>query len=290
MKFNLMSSNGKAGEYYFAYWMSRYFKWPCRLLDIDVGVDAQVEIFDDCDQSTGDFLAIQVKTSEDANPNTSIKLRNLEYWKTIDDPVVLISITLIDSEPKIYWKQINDSDIDKYIWAAAGNDSETTTIRFNDRNLIVPGDKPIFAKLPYKSHIDRLTNVYTEVNEICDEVNSVFWSEKEQEYSIENFWNMDNMDILSIDFYLNKYESVLNRLDEITSIKSSMPKIDKFLTGLPNIETETENLSSNMDDLIDLVRGIDTDYGNEFYHRWATSANHKIIAGIFESKYQLERR
>lgn len=58
-KYKSTGVTGRAGELYFAYWIVRYFNWPCRLLDIDVGIDAQVEIFED-EISTGDFLRFKL--------------------------------------------------------------------------------------------------------------------------------------------------------------------------------------------------------------------------------------
>ncbi|EOG4047563.1 hypothetical protein ACLBYQ_004938, partial [Salmonella enterica] len=59
MTYPKTSAEGHAGEYLFAYWISRYFKWPCRLLDIDMGLDAQVEIYEN-ELSTGMFIGVQV--------------------------------------------------------------------------------------------------------------------------------------------------------------------------------------------------------------------------------------
>jgi hypothetical protein len=41
------SRNGDAGELLVAFTTNRVFGWPCRLLDIDIGVDAELEIMED---------------------------------------------------------------------------------------------------------------------------------------------------------------------------------------------------------------------------------------------------
>lgn len=74
---------GKAGEYYFAYWILRHFQWPCRILDIDVGIDAQVEVFED-GISTGNFFAVQIKSTIGSTPDIQISLTDFEYWQQID--------------------------------------------------------------------------------------------------------------------------------------------------------------------------------------------------------------
>lgn len=76
-------AHGNAGEFYFAYWISNKFVWPCRILDIDMGLDAQVEIYDDKNNSTGMFIGIQVKTTAktlDESPSISVPLKNIVYW------------------------------------------------------------------------------------------------------------------------------------------------------------------------------------------------------------------
>ncbi len=59
------SAYGHAGEYLFAYWISRYFGWPCRLLSVDMGIDAQVEMFADDTKSTGLLFLFRLKLLQD---------------------------------------------------------------------------------------------------------------------------------------------------------------------------------------------------------------------------------
>ncbi|HEN3490889.1 TPA: DUF4365 domain-containing protein [Yersinia enterocolitica] len=141
------SATGQAGENYFAYWVSRYFKWPCRLLDIDVGIDAQVELFDDHSHSLGCFIGVQIKTTSDTNPNVLIKLNNLEYWNSMDDFVFLVSICMADDVPRMYWKHINDANIDKYIADAKLNSSQQITISFDSSDELIVQHKMKWKKL-----------------------------------------------------------------------------------------------------------------------------------------------
>jgi len=46
MKYTKSAANGHAGEFFFAYKVARVLGWPCRLFDIDIGIDAQVEVLD----------------------------------------------------------------------------------------------------------------------------------------------------------------------------------------------------------------------------------------------------
>ena len=54
MKYLLQTANGDAGEFFFAYKIASALGWPCRLFDIDIDIDAQVEILNEDRTSTAD--------------------------------------------------------------------------------------------------------------------------------------------------------------------------------------------------------------------------------------------
>ncbi|EII7030253.1 DUF4365 domain-containing protein, partial [Escherichia coli] len=98
MTYPKTSADGHAGEYLFAYWISRYFRWPCRLLDIDMGLDAQVEIYEN-NLSTGFFIGVQIKTTSrkmKRRLSVQIPYKNITYWGSCDFPVVIVLICLHD--------------------------------------------------------------------------------------------------------------------------------------------------------------------------------------------------
>lgn len=96
MKYTSNTAIGDAGEYFFAYQISHVLGWPCRLFDIDIGIDAQVEILDEDRNSTGRFVAFQIKTSADEEPQSYwyVKEKQLSYWRDMDTPVFIVSISL----------------------------------------------------------------------------------------------------------------------------------------------------------------------------------------------------
>ncbi|ALY65640.1 TPA: DUF4365 domain-containing protein [Pseudomonas aeruginosa] len=96
MKYTSNTAIGDAGEYFFAYQISHILGWPCRLFDIDIGIDAQVEILDEDRNSTGRFVAFQIKTSADEEPQPSwyVKKKQLDYWRDMDTPVFIVLISL----------------------------------------------------------------------------------------------------------------------------------------------------------------------------------------------------
>lgn len=283
MKFKKNSSNGKAGEHYFAYWISRHFTWPCRILDIDVGIDAQVEIFDEHNHSTGDFIAVQIKTSQGIHPNVSIDLDNLNYWASIEDIVILISICLGYKEPKIYWKVINDNSIQNNIELAKTNSSYTTTIQFDEQHLLTENHKLIFSQLPYKGNIGTLNKKIAELIDLTNEINEIFPTED----NIVSFslTELDNFDYLSIEHYIHKLDSACFQMDEINKIVSSAPKISSFAKNLSSAKSSFDLSILNMGIFISCVYEIDSDHAYETGKTWKNSSTHKIVLNLFDEHY-----
>ena len=106
MKYALRTANGDAGEFFFAYKIASVLKWPCRLFDIDIGIDAQVEIVDEEDEtSTGRFVAFQVKATSVGEQNCRyVSKRQLAYWLALDLPVFVVLVDL--SAEEMYFHQV----------------------------------------------------------------------------------------------------------------------------------------------------------------------------------------
>lgn len=160
MKYIDVVANGNAGEFYFAYWISSNFIWPCRILDIDMGLDAQVEVYDDKNHSTGMFIGVQVKTTSstlEENANVSVPIKNIVYWGSINDPVVIVRVCLNDNlkEPSLYWKHLPKNELKEYSNNACEKGYETVTIKFDeDKNLLQKIDKSAWLKL-FLSNYDK---------------------------------------------------------------------------------------------------------------------------------------
>ena len=273
MKYLEQPAIGNAGEYYFAYWISRYFQWPCRLLDIDIGIDAQVEILDNEKHSTGNFLAIQLKTTVDDNINTSIELKNLEYWKTIDDIVILASISLYYKEPKIYWKVINDSEIDAYIEKAKSNKSQTTTISFCDDNLLTPEDKTEYLLLPYKGSIEEALLLIDQIQEQCETINDMT-SEP----------NSHMLDINDIENIIFKFDSICWKNESLEEIIRQFPKITPHLSHYDALGDKFDITRFNIEELVEFLCEADCEYKYEHKEQWLSSSRHRTVVEIFEEK------
>ncbi|EGV4396861.1 DUF4365 domain-containing protein [Salmonella enterica subsp. enterica serovar Newport] len=141
-KYKKNGATGKAGEYYFAYWMVRNFKWPCRLLDIDVGIDAQVEIFED-EISTGDFFAVQIKSTVESDPDMSIDLSDFMYWQQLESQVILVRILMGDnhSEPVMYWKSFSKEYLDEIVMEMGTTGFQSKKVLFSESDKLTSESK-----------------------------------------------------------------------------------------------------------------------------------------------------
>ncbi len=102
------SKNGDAGEYFAAYKFTKLFGWPYRMLDVDLGVDAEVEILNNSGLSTSDLVKLQIKTFDKITSEESKKIyvspEHIGYWKKFCLPIVIVCVDL--QNEKIYWKPV----------------------------------------------------------------------------------------------------------------------------------------------------------------------------------------
>ncbi|MEM5440031.1 DUF4365 domain-containing protein [Paraburkholderia diazotrophica] len=104
MLYTLKKASGDAGEYFFAYKIASVLKWPCRLTGIDIGIDAQVEVMDEKQFSTGQFIAFQVKaTSKEEKDHVYVNPQNVEYWKDLGLPVYVVLVDLSKAEMYLHF-------------------------------------------------------------------------------------------------------------------------------------------------------------------------------------------
>jgi hypothetical protein len=105
MKYPLKTASGDAGEFFFAYQIASVLTWPCRLYDIDIGIDAQVEIINSDRTSTGRFVAFQIKaTSKEEQHCRYVNARQLAYWRELALPVFVVLVNL--SEHAMYLHRV----------------------------------------------------------------------------------------------------------------------------------------------------------------------------------------
>lgn len=106
------SKNGDAGEYFAAYKFTKLFGWPYRMLDVDLGVDAEVEILGENGRSTSDLVKLQIKTfdkiTSEESKNIYVSPEHIGYWKKFCLPIVVVCVDL--QNEKIYWKPVTATE------------------------------------------------------------------------------------------------------------------------------------------------------------------------------------
>lgn len=108
MKYTAQTAHGDAGEFFFAFKIASVLRWPCRLFDIDIGIDAQVEVLNNDGASTGRFVAFQVKaTNLGAQEYWYVSRRQLSYWRELDLPVFVVLVDLLNEE--MYLHQVHSN-------------------------------------------------------------------------------------------------------------------------------------------------------------------------------------
>lgn len=249
------------------------------MLDIDLGIDAQIEILDKNNHTSGNFLAVQIKTTETNKENVSIELRNLEYWNTMDDIVILVSITL-NPEPQIYWKVINDEKIKQYILEAKSNDSNTTTIKFDDGNLLVKENKDIFELLPYKNTVLKANSIIDNIIDECTNINNKLWDEKYETFTSDR---LDN-GLSDIENIIDNFNDICHADDQLNEYLNKFPKIEQYLLKLPTMNDSYQLAEDNIRELVRYLCEANREFKFEYKERWESTDNHLTVMKIFEEK------
>ena len=227
---------GDAGEYYFAYWVTKHFRWPCRRLDIDLGIDAQLEILNNENNTTGDFIAIQVKATEQSKSTASVRITkdNLEYWKTIEIPVVIVYVDL--NTNKLYWECINRIEIDTYIKQASKTTNLDTQIKFTKE--LTKDSKADFIKLLFpEEEFDEVLEVLSDMETKCVELQALIWDEKEDDLK-------PSINLEHFEGALSILESIYNKYDRLEEILNRYPNLRGHLDTY--MESDPSNFSSIM--------------------------------------------
>lgn len=164
MKYPKKSAIGHAGEYFFAYKIASVLEWPCRLIDIDIGIDAQVEIINEDRTSTGNFVAFQVKTSslDEVNCRYVSKMQ-LDYWRELGLPVFVVLVNLKKKE--MYLHQVS-IDHEYHI-----TEAESIRIDFDPKKDKFC--KKSAAKIAFAASETALKHIQSYLNEVIPEINTI---------------------------------------------------------------------------------------------------------------------
>jgi hypothetical protein len=239
------------GEHFFAYKIMNLFGWPCRLFGIDLGIDAEIEILDEDNRSTGKIIKVQIKstncTNEAGNLYLYVDKRHLKYWNKFTMPLIICLIDL--NHNVIYWKQITKT-------MSAKSQHKKVKISFKHNDIIKLGSKSELISL-----IDSNTqhNVVEIIKYIAESVEYI--SE-----GMERYNDGDNFDL----------EDAKNIYSEIRVLKKLIASGNTLIYNLPRdsiislrlkygllLEKATE-LMSDFEHIEDVIK---TDYGEDEFER-----------------------
>lgn len=104
-------------------------RWVFRDKTHDYGIDGEVELFDENDNTTGIMFYVQLKATDSKLSrvihSVSMDIETIRYFYSLDVPVLIVRYSSLRDEFYIKWS----SSIDLYY---SKPDSETFTIRFNE--------------------------------------------------------------------------------------------------------------------------------------------------------------
>ena len=240
MKYNLSNIIGDAGEHLFAARIIKLFSFPCRLINIDIGIDAEIEIIDDNFKSTGEFLKCQVKTTTSDKFYLYVEEKHIEYWNKINIPVIIFLVHL-DTE-KIYWHCVDN--IEKYT-----KGKTDYVINFDKADILKKSNKEKFKDLAYFHLINQIKKIYDESYNIALE-------------DTTQYLDTNNYDLTTFEefvYHANKIKYDLKKVKKLILKNKSLEKVrHDYYDKLEIIDDYLERIEEEKEQIL-------IDYGYDFY-------------------------
>ncbi|WP_122388918.1 DUF4365 domain-containing protein [Pseudomonas syringae group genomosp. 3] len=162
------SINGDAGEHFVAFKFTRTLNWPCRLQEIDLGIDAEIEICDDSNGATGNVVKLQIKSFEKMESPTEhsvyVSDADISYWQRFSVPTIVVCVDL--TTEKVYWKSISLTEA----YRSAGVSRKITFDLANDE--LKPDARAKIAELSSPEHFKDVGDIIAAAEAIYSKVKS----------------------------------------------------------------------------------------------------------------------
>ncbi|WP_426075052.1 DUF4365 domain-containing protein [Janthinobacterium sp. DSP2-3-3] len=240
MKYPVRTANGDAGEFFAAYKVTKELGWPCRLFDIDIGIDAQIEILTDDRDSTGRFVALQVKaTSEEEKNCCYVSERQLNYWVSLEIPVFVALVNL--EKERMYLHLVEPGQ--EYEKTREGR----CKIPFNLRADLF--SKASAARIVDASERLAMSHINVYLNPVEEAID---WIRQ----CIQERWN-DNPDPRALIFHMESRIELLAFLAQANAASAVSNVGKEVITNLGN------ELSWALSDLQEAMNAMEVDYANE---------------------------
>ncbi|EPW6854218.1 DUF4365 domain-containing protein [Vibrio parahaemolyticus] len=233
MEYTKRNRVGDAGEYYFAYHITQNLKWPCRLLDVDLGIDAQIEVLDDQHRVTGKFVLAQVKATSNGTRSVPIKKKHFTYWKSIKEPVILVFVD-VDSKD-VFYKAMTKTYIKSSLKKLSG---QSLSVNFDSSDVLDASSIPDLRKLSLLEPINLYEKQHKKIVKLIDNLNDLIICKSTRCHD-DCFCELQSRD----DFDLDLVESIVNDAREI---RDQIYEIEKHLFKHQDIYNDIQIMDSQM--------------------------------------------
>jgi len=240
MIFPKNSAMGKAGENYFAYWILKNFGWPCRLFDIDIGIDAQIEVLNEDNRPTGNCLPVQIKSTNGNKLKLQVDTGHLITWSGMNEPVLLVLVDLKTDSPNIYFKEIQCEEVQRIIGDAYDKGQDSKNINFSSSDLLTSSLKGRFTSIGYKK-LDKVTKKNAE--ELIDIIDR-----NRCHFNVESdCWN-------EFDFCGIEYVNVIRDYNECCYLHE---QVVEAVAILPNVTSVCDSITKSLDEFHLFTSGVE---------------------------------
>jgi len=231
MKYEISNIIGDAGEHLVAAKIIKLFGYPCRLINIDIGIDAEIEIIDNNRKSTGQFIKCQIKTTTSNHDYIYIDGEHISYWNKINIPVVVF-LVYIDNE-KILWHCIEN--INNYEKLKSGY-----KINFDSKDILKKSNKKKFDEISISPLIEQITEIYDECLSLVIADNTDYLDNNDYDITtFEEFVYHSN----KIKFDLKKAERLIRKFNVLDIVRIRyLKKLEIIKEYLYRIDEEKETI------------------------------------------------
>ena len=248
MQYSKKDINGDAGEHLVASRIIYYYGFPCRLQNIDIGIDAEIEITDNNLRSTGNILKAQIKSTESDKMAVYIKGKHIKYWNDLNIPVIVLLVHL--KTDKIFWHCVDN--ISQYSLHESGY-----KIEFDPINELNMSSKERFVEISLFPLKQQIIFIYTKAFKLAQEdmplIDSRDYDIITYEFFAENFFG--------IKYNLEKVDLIFRRYEVLKSLEQTFREKLNFIRNyLREVEEGIETIEEDSPDYFDHLRNSTYDW------------------------------
>ncbi|SFA58438.1 protein of unknown function [Pedobacter suwonensis] len=220
---------GDAGEHLLAAQIIHYYGFPCRLTNIDIGIDTEIELIDQNYKSTGEIIKAQVKTKTAEEFEVNVKSGHIKYWNSFNLPAVIFLVHL--EQGNIYWHALDKSE--NYNLS-----KRNVKIAFDPKNKVGRKNKNEFIRIVHHKNERLLSSLYEWVDETL----------RNDELILED----EGTDLTIFEELVYKYYKVCFLINEADKLIESTPALawvkKKYSSKLINFGYYSHNIKERIEE------------------------------------------